>query len=104
MSQIVWSVHPSKSQKQLPATGTSRKNNSQINNTRNQAPSNPRPYNQFVQYGPPLPPRQQFLQESQHQRESGMQMDLQPPVHEAFQAPLPDADGHLSELQKLREE
>ena len=62
------------------------------------------PYNQFVQYGSPSQPRQQFLQESQHQRESRMQNDSQPPAHGEFQAPLPDANGLLSELQELREE
>ena len=104
MSQIVWSVHPPKSQKQLPATGTSRKNNSQINNTGNQTPSNPRPYNQFVQYGSPSQPRQQFLKESQHQQESRMQTDSQLPAHGEFQAPLPDTNKLLSELQELKEE
>ena len=78
MSQIIWSVHPdpSKSQKQ---------------------------YNQFVQYGSPSQPRQQFLKESQHQQESRMQTDSQLPAHGEFQAPLPDTNKLLSELQELKE-
>ena len=79
MSQIVWSVHPdpSKSQKQ---------------------------YNQFVQYGSPSQPQQQFLKELQHQQESRMQTDSQPPAYGEFQAPLPDTNKLLSELQELKEE